>query len=90
MEKQEKVLIGEGGESLSAMADKLETMMKSITIARQVKGRLKELGWTNEMLAKSMGCSQHMVIKILKGDQNLTLKTISKLERVLGIKKIYL
>ncbi|NBO23461.1 XRE family transcriptional regulator [bacterium] len=90
MEKQEKVLIGEGGESLLAMADKLETMMKSITIARQVKGRLKELGWTNEMLAKSMGCSQHMVIKILKGDQNLTLKTISKLERVLGIKKIYL
>lgn len=90
MENQEKVFIGEGGKSLLAMADKIASMKKAITVARQVKAKLKELGWTNKQLAQAMGCSQPMVTKIVRGDQNLTLETISKLERVLGFKEIYL
>lgn len=90
MNNQDEVIIGEGGKLLLAMADKMASMKKAINVARQVKAKLKELGWTNKQLAEAMGCSQPMVTKIVRGDQNLTLETISKLERVLGIKEIYL
>lgn len=87
---QDKVSIGVGGVSLNAMADKMATIKKAIQVAKQVRAKLNELGWTKKQLANAMGCSQPMVTKIMRGDQNLTLETISKLERVLGIKEIYL
>ena len=42
------------------------------------------LGLSQKELAERMGCTQQFVSLILKGKENLTLETISKLERVLG------
>nr|WP_083188164.1 helix-turn-helix transcriptional regulator [Prosthecochloris sp. CIB 2401] len=46
---------------------------------------LHEKSMTQKELAVSMGVSPQQVSKILKGTENLTLETISKLERALGV-----
>ena len=52
-------------------------------IAVMVLNRLDELNMSQKQLASSMGCSPQYVSKILKGSENLTLQTISTLEKVL-------
>ena len=54
-------------------------------IAMMVLKRLEELGYTQKQLAEKLGCSAQYVSKIVKGAENLTLETISKLEQVLEI-----
>ena len=56
----------------------------SIQIALRAKSRMSSLGLTQKELAERMGCSQQYVSLILKGKENLTLETISKIEKVLG------
>ncbi len=60
-------------------------LQKSATIAVHIFERLKELGKTQKELAADMSVSPQRVNKILKGDENLTIGTISILENVLGI-----
>lgn len=43
-------------------------------------------GMTQKKLAKAMDVSPQYINKIVKGKENLTLETISKIEAVLGIK----
>ncbi len=57
-------------------------------IAAQVLLRLDELHWSQKNLAEHMGCSPQFVHTILKGSENLTLETISKLEKALRIELI--
>ena len=38
-----------------------------------------------KQLAEMMSCSQQYISKILKGRENLSLETLSKIERALGI-----
>ncbi len=40
---------------------------------------------TQKQLAEKMNCSQQYISKILKGKDNLSLETLSKIEDALGI-----
>ena len=46
---------------------------------------MKQTGLTQQALAERMNCTQQYVSKILKGNENLSLDTLSKLEEVLGM-----
>lgn len=54
-------------------------------IAVMVLRKLRELGLTQKELAERLGCSQQYVSKIVKGKENLSLETITKLEEALGL-----
>lgn len=46
---------------------------------------MRELKMTQQSLAAKTGYTQQYISKILKGKENLTLETISRLEDALGI-----
>lgn len=54
-------------------------------IAVKVLLQMKQLGLTQKALAERMGCTQQYVSKIIKGKENMSLDTISKLENALCI-----
>lgn len=54
-------------------------------IAVIMLSRMGELNLTQTSLAERMGCSQQYISKILKGKENLSLETISKIEEALQI-----
>ncbi len=54
-------------------------------IALKVLNRLEELGMSQKELAAKMNCSPQYISRLLKGSENLTLETISKLETNLDI-----
>ena len=54
-------------------------------IALTVMHRLEELKMSQKELAEKMNCSPQYVSKLLKGSENLTLDTISKLEECLDL-----
>lgn len=60
-------------------------LKKSQAIAIKILGTLKTQGKSQKDLAEKMGVSSQMINKILKGSQNLTLETISKIEIALNI-----
>jgi len=60
-------------------------LRKSQKIAIRVLSVLDEKDMQQKELAEAMEVSPQQVSKIVKGKQNLTLQTISKLEQVLGI-----
>lgn len=49
-------------------------------IAMMMLDKMEELGMTQKLLAEKMGCSQQYVSKVLKGRENLSIETISKIE----------
>ena len=54
-------------------------------IAMIMLDKMDELGMTQKHLSELMGCSQQYVSKILKGQENLSLETLAKIERCLQI-----
>ena len=54
-------------------------------IAVKVLLKMKELHLTQKALAERMNCTQQYVSKILKGKENLSLDTMSRLEEALNI-----
>lgn len=54
-------------------------------IALRALDKMASSGLTQKALAEKMGCSQQYVSLLLKGSENLTLETISKLETALEI-----
>jgi antitoxin component HigA of HigAB toxin-antitoxin module len=54
-------------------------------IAVNVLLKMKELHLTQKSLAERMNCTQQYVSKILKGKENLSLDTITRLENALQI-----
>lgn len=54
-------------------------------IAIKAKSRMESLGMTQKQLAEKMGCSQQYISLLLKGNENLTLETIAKIETILEI-----
>lgn len=56
----------------------------SFQIAIKARSVMAQKGITQKQLAEAMGCTQQYVSLILKGNLNLTLETISKLEKALG------
>lgn len=61
---------------------------KSTRIAVTVLSILRERKMTKQDLAEKMGVSAQYVSKIVKGNENLTLETITKLEKALGVELI--
>ncbi len=58
------------------------------SIALKVLRHLRKNSISQKDLAERMGCSPQFVHTILKGSENLTLETISKLEKALRIELI--
>ncbi|MBO7445024.1 MAG: helix-turn-helix transcriptional regulator [Bacteroidales bacterium] len=54
-------------------------------IAIVVAMSLEELNMSQKQLAQLIGCSPQYVSRLLKGEENLTLETLCKLERVLKV-----
>jgi transcriptional regulator with XRE-family HTH domain len=65
-------------------------LKRSQAIAIKIITRLDELHMNQKQLAEKIGVSAQMVNKWVKGKENLTLETISKLETHLGIQLIQL
>lgn len=63
-------------------------LKRSQGIAIKVLRTLREKGLSQKDLAASLSVSAQQVNKIVKGGENLTLETISKLENALGIQLI--
>ena len=54
-------------------------------IAIKVALAMKRQGLSRQDVAERMGCSPQYVSRLLKGEENLSLETISKLEDALNI-----
>jgi transcriptional regulator with XRE-family HTH domain len=59
-------------------------LRKSAQIAFAVRRELRKQGLSQQVLAQRMNVSPQYVGKLLKGKDNLTLETISKMEKALG------
>ncbi len=69
--------------------DNWSWLRHSQKIAVRVLLRMKQLGLTQTALAERMNCTQQYISKILKGKENMSLDTLSKLESALGITLIF-
>ena len=65
--------------------DNWSWLQHSQKIAVRVLLQMKREGLTQKMLAERMNCTQQYVSKILKGKENLSLDTLTRLENALGI-----
>lgn len=63
-------------------------MRYTMQIALKVRSSMRRKNMTQCELASKVGCTQQYVSLLLRGKENLTLETISKLERALGISLI--
>ncbi len=57
-------------------------MLKEIRVQKPINGM------TKKKLAEKMGVTPKYISKVVKGKENLTLETISKIEGVLGIRLV--
>lgn len=55
-------------------------------IAMLMLDRMEELDITQKQLSELMGCSQQYIFQVLKGQEKLSLETISKIETCLHIR----
>lgn len=60
-----------------------EWLLKSSLIALEIHRYLRMNGMTQSQLAKKLGISPAMVTKLLSGKENLSLKTICGIEKVI-------
>ena len=54
-------------------------------IAMLMLDKMEKMNLTQKQLAEMMGCSQQYVSKVLKGEENLSLETMAKIEDCLNI-----
>lgn len=54
-------------------------------IAMMMLDRMEELGLTQKALASRMGCTQQYISRVLKGSENLSIETISRIETALEL-----
>ena len=54
-------------------------------IAMMMLDKIEELGLTQKALAERMSCSHQYVSRVLKGTENLSIETISKIESALEL-----
>lgn len=59
-------------------------------IAMIMLDRMEELGLSQKSLAERMKCSQQYISRVLKGTENLSIETISKIETALEIELLSL
>lgn len=61
-------------------------LRRSQAIAVKILDKMDEMQWTQAQVAEKIGCSQQYVSRIVKGNENLTLEMISKIEDALELK----
>ncbi|MDE6304627.1 MAG: helix-turn-helix transcriptional regulator [Paramuribaculum sp.] len=54
-------------------------------IAMMMLDKMEKLGLTQKSVAERMGCSQQYISRVLKGTENLSIETISKIEKALEL-----
>ena len=54
-------------------------------IAMMMLDKMEELHLSQTQLADKMGCSQQYISKVLRGQENLSIETIAKIESALSI-----
>lgn len=69
----------------SSRKENKEWLRYSQNIAMMMLDRMEELGMTQKSVAEKMGCSQQYISRVLKGTENLSIETISKIESALGL-----
>ncbi|MDG5800177.1 helix-turn-helix transcriptional regulator [Marinilabiliaceae bacterium ANBcel2] len=57
----------------------------AVRILREIRKQKPLNGMTQKRLAEEMGVSPQYINKVVKGEENLTLETIAKIEDVLGV-----
>lgn len=57
-------------------------------IAMLMLDRMEALGMTQKQLAERMSCSPQYISKVLRGRENLSLETLTKIENALDISLI--
>ena len=62
-----------------------EWLRYSQSIAMLMLDKMEELGLTQRDVAERMGCSQQYISRVLKGSENLSIGTITKIEEALGL-----
>ena len=65
-------------------------LKKSRQLALSVLYYLEQKGMTKEDLAQKMGGTTDYVERILRGKENFTFKTISDIEKALGVDLLYI
>jgi len=60
----------------------------AVRVLREIRNQKSQNGMTQKKLAEAMDVSPQYINKVVKGKENLTLETISKIESVLGIQLI--
>jgi transcriptional regulator with XRE-family HTH domain len=95
MSESENILFGLISDEVSNWKTKAEYrkankswLDKSAIIALKILNYLKMNGISQKQLAEMVNVSPQQINKIVKGSENLTLETISKIEDALGIKLI--
>ncbi|MCM1169006.1 MAG: helix-turn-helix transcriptional regulator [Bacteroides sp.] len=68
-----------------ARRENKEWLRYSQYIAMMMLDQMDELGLTQKNVAERMGCSQQYVSRVLKGSENLSIETISKIESALDL-----
>lgn len=58
-------------------------LLKSAMIALEIRRFLRINGMTKKQLAENLGITPSMVTKLLSGKENLSLKTVCKLEKII-------
>ena len=64
----------------------IATVRHSQYIAMLMLEKMDELSLTQKALAERMGCTQQYVSKILRGKENLSIETLSKIESALSLR----
>lgn len=72
-------------EKAEARSANKEWLRYSQRIAMMMLDKMDELGLTQKSVAERMGCSQQYISRVLKGTENLSIETISKIESALGL-----
>ena len=62
-----------------------EWLRYSQRIAMMMLDKMEIIGLTQKSVAEQMGCSQQYISRILKGTENLSIETISKIENTLEL-----
>ena len=95
MSESENILSGLISDEVSNWKTKVEYRIankswldKSAIIALKILKHLKKEGTSQKQLAEMVNVSPQQINKIVKGSENLTLETISRIEDALGIKLI--
>ena len=87
-DKMPRVGLETESQTVKSGQDKRDWAQCSRAIAVLMSKRMSELGLSQRKLAEKMNCTQQYISKMLKGQKNMSLETICKIENTLGIEII--